>query len=284
MSTNPGQGPPPQALQAVPIRETVRAAYRSVFGQLDLVARTAFLPFLLSMMLVVTGNPAVNLLVALLRLIPYTIFAVAWHRVVLLGPQRAFPAFFPGWSRRHWRFFGYALAVMAITTAVISIASIVAAAIMLRQDGPIDGESTAALVEGTADATGLYGAILAVAFLAMPLVVYILMRFSFVFPAVAVDEGYRLGDAWRHTRGQGVRLVFVMFLTLAPVIFLELLLFRALTAGLVGTAVAYVIGNVLGYISLALSLSVISGAFRNATGWIPAADAQEPDEDEEAKT
>ena len=74
-----------------------------------------------------------------------------------------------------------------------------------------------------------------------------------------------------------------MFLTLAPIVFLELLLFRALTAGVVGSAVAYVIGNVLGYISLALSLSVISSAFRNATGWIPAAaGAQEPDEDDEA--
>lgn len=278
MSGQDGSGPPPQALQPVPIGETVRAAYRSVFGQLDLVARTAFLPFLLSLLLVVTSNPVLNLLIGLLRLIPYTVFAVAWHRVVLLGPRQAFPAFFPGWSRRHWRFFGYALAVLAITFALISVISVAATAIMLRQEGP--DTAVGMVQEAGSDAAGLYGAVLAAAFLGLPLVLYITMRFSFVFPAVAVDESYRMADAWRHTRGQGVRLVFVMFLTLAPMMTLELLLFRAMAAGIIGSAVAYVIGNVLGYISLALSLSVISSAFRNSTGWIPAAGAAEAPRDD----
>lgn len=263
MSEDARREPPPQAMQPVPIAGTVRAAYSSVFGQLNLLARAAFLPFLLSLVLIIGGNPIFNMLVALLRLVPYTIFAIAWHRLVLLGPERANPTFFPGWSRRHWRFLGNALMILAITTAVITAASI-ATVMFMQGDGAAPDEAALLRTVATAAALGL------------PLVIYITLRLAFVFPAVSVDEGYRLRDAWRHTKSQGLRLMLVMFLTLAPFLLLEFLLFNALATGLIGNTVGYILGNLVGYISLALSLSVISSAFRACTGWIPAEPAPGP--------
>ena len=87
-------GPPPAALQRVPIRETARAAYRTVFGQLDQLARAALLPFLLNTVLaaptlLAAGNPILFVVMLLLTLVPYTLFGVTWHRLTLLGQPSA---------------------------------------------------------------------------------------------------------------------------------------------------------------------------------------------------
>lgn len=263
-------------MQPVPIAGTVQSAYGSVFGQLGLLARAAFLPYLLSLVLMFGGNPFLNPLILLLSLIPQTIFAIAWHRLVLLGPQRASPAFFPGWSRRHWRFVGNTLMLLVITSAVTTVASL--ATLLFLQDGgaePTAGTATLQLLEeGGTEQAALLRAMVTAAIFAIPPVVYITLRFAFVFPAIAVDEAYRLRDAWRHTRGQGARLMLVMFLTLAPMICLQILIIYGLMADFVGNEIGYVLNNLLGYIVLALCLSVISSAFRACTGWIPAESAQ----------
>jgi len=270
-------GPPPSAVQLVPIGETIRIAYASVFGQIGLVAKTAFLPFLISAVLVVPtltarDNLVLVLIVSLLRLVPYTLFGVTWHRLILLGTQAAPPVVFPGWQRRHWRFYGFALAITALTTALVGVVSLASLGITGGGAGP-------EAAPGTAEVT--LGALVAV-LIALLLAIYFTLRFSFVFPAVAVEESYGLGDAWRHTRGQGLRLMLVMFLALSPVVLLGWMLIGMLVAPLTGPAgagsiatsggvIAYTLGTALGYLSLALSLTVISSAFRICTGWIPAA-------------
>ncbi len=265
--------PPPSAVQLVPIGETIRTAYASVFGQIGLVAKTAFLPFLISAVLVVPSlsardNLVLVVIVSLLRLVPYTLFGVTWHRLILLGSRAAPPVVFPGWQRRHWRFYGFALAITALTTALVAVVSV---ASLGFTGGGADPES-AELTMG----------VLVAILVAMLLAIYFMLRFSFVFPAVAVEEPYGLGDAWRHTRGQGLRLMLVMFLALSPVVLLGWMVIGILVAPLTeppgagslavsGGVIAYTLGTALGYLSLALSLSVISSAFRICTGWIPAA-------------
>ena len=118
--------------------------------------------------------------------------------------------------------------------------------------------------------------------LALVAALYVMMRLSFVFPAVAVDETYTLGHAWNHTRGQGLRLVSAMMLAVAPLMIGGWLLI-GLVVGVVsgaagpgtvtplGGVLAYLLGSALGYLGLALSLTIISSAFRICTGWIPAA-------------
>lgn len=266
-------GPPPGAVRLVPVAETIRLAYAGVFGQIGLVARAALLPFMLSTVLVVPAltagdNLAMVLVVSLLRLIPYTLFGVAWHRLILLGARVAPPVVFPGWQRRHWRFYGFALAITALTTALVMAVSLAALAIV--------GDGAAP------ESAGPRPAELAAGLLAILLLLYLMLRFSFVFPAVAVEESYGLADAWRHTKGQGLRLMLVIFLVLTPVLVSGWLLIGLLVGMLIGpagagigttagTTAAYILGSALGYVSLALSLSVISSAFRICTGWIPAA-------------
>jgi len=84
-------GPPPKAVQDLPVGDTVKAAFNSVFGRFPELIRAALVPIAISFLLfglqlAVRGSPAVAVLVELLLLLPYTLFAVAWHRVVLLGP------------------------------------------------------------------------------------------------------------------------------------------------------------------------------------------------------
>lgn len=269
-------GPPPSAVQLVPIGATIRTAYASVFGQIGLVAKTAFLPFLISAVLVVPSltardSLAMVVIVSLLRLVPYTLFGVTWHRLILLGAHIAPPVVFPGWRRRHWRFYGFALAITALTTALVAIISLASLAITGGGAGPGSAPESAEVT---------LGALMAI-LSALLVAIYFMLRFSFVFPAVAVEEPYGLGDAWRHTRGQGLRLMLVMFLALSPVVLLGWMLIALLVAPFTGPpgsgsvaasggVIAYTLGTALGYLSLALSLTVISSAFRICTGWIPA--------------
>nr|WP_316629496.1 hypothetical protein [uncultured Brevundimonas sp.] len=256
----------------MPIGETIRIAYASVFGQIGLVAKTAFLPFLISAVLVVPSfaardSFALVVIVSLLRLVPYTLFGVTWHRLILLGAQIAPPVVFPGWQRRHWRFYGFALAITAVTTLLVAVVAQTSVGLA----GGADPESA-----------GIPPGVLLTILIALLAALYFMLRLSFVFPAVAVEEPYGLADAWRHTKGQGLRLMLLMFLTLSPVMLFGWMLIALLIApftgppgtgsvGASGGLLAYTLGTALGYLSLALSLSVISSAFRICTGWIPGA-------------
>ena len=124
-----------------------------------------------------------------------------------------------------------------------------------------------------------------------------MLRLSFVFPAAAVDERYGLGDAWRQTRGQGLRLIAILVLILVPV-YAALILLTGLIGFAIGLA-AHVshdhasepvglaifllsasVGIVLGYIALALGVTMISTAFRTCSGWVPAGAATRPSHSE----
>ena len=120
---------------------------------------------------------------------------------------------------------------------------------------------------------------------------YLAVRLCFVFPAVSVDEEYRLAHAWRHTKGQGLRLLAALLLTALPFVLLiwmvgwlfDALLFPA-EPGVMGTAavpgagppvsaplfaLSQIVIVALNYLLMALMLSAISISFRNCTGWVP---------------
>ncbi|MEE9209106.1 MAG: hypothetical protein V3U23_01540, partial [Kiloniellales bacterium] len=127
------------------------------------------------------------------------------------------------------------------------------------------------------------------------IVAYVMIRLSFVFPAVSVDEKYRLRHAWTHTKGQGLRLLGVTVIAAAPMValvwgvheILGALLFAEAAPGQDGLPAvaqmeAFVDANLgallliqtvtaaINYVLMALMVSVISIAFRTCTGWVPA--------------
>jgi len=113
-----------------------------------------------------------------------------------------------------------------------------------------------------------------------------MMRLSFVFPAVAVDEAYRLKHSWTHTKGQGLRLLGALFLTAIPVLALawvvsalfgvlpfaepEAQMGAVIAENSVAIFVSQVVVVALNYVLMALVVSIISIAFRSCTGWVPA--------------
>lgn len=281
-------GPPPAALRRVPVGATVREAYAAVSSRPGLLLRAAALPYVLSIVfallaLYAQDNVALALVVMVLGFVPYTLFGVAWHRLTLLGPAAAAPAWVPGWKPRHWRFLGYALALLAIVYLVSLPIGLMAGMMGL-------GAAEAELTPGQAGSLALLliGAAIALA--------YLTMRFSFVFPAVAVDEAYGLAHAWAHTRGQGFRLLWTLIVTGLPVAVLFWALGALLDATLLPEMAApagpeggptpeavrrfaaehagpilllQLVAAALNFVLVALLVSAVSIAFRTCTGWVP---------------
>ena len=114
--------------------------------------------------------------------------------------------------------------------------------------------------------------------------VYISLRWSFAFPAASVDEEYGFTHSWRHSRGQGLRLVGAVLITLLPITLLYFLVTWLLSEIFSGVAVTpdgeisapwtfllldLFIKLPLQFLVHALYCTVIANAFRATTGWIP---------------
>ncbi len=277
--------PPPLALRKLPVGATFAEAYSLVFARLGLLVKAAAIPYLISAVLAVLSfmaqsNWALAMLVVILGFVPYTIFGVSWHRVTLLGPSAGAPSVMPAWKRRHSRFLGYVLAVTLIGYGLVLV--IVLSGVLFGM--PL-GESAKSIL------------VVAVVFGGSVVFVYMMMRLSFVFPAVAVDEAYRLAHAWTHTRGQGFRLIGLMLLTALPMVAVSWALGGILGLAILGNltmptgtegappeammqdfmaenAAPFIVFQLImatvNYLFTAVMVSAISIAFRSCTGWVPA--------------
>ncbi len=274
--------PPRKALRKLPVMATVKEAYARVFDNPRLLARASLMPFCISLALIalsftVPVVSALGYLIGILGLLPYTFFGVAWHRLTLLGPVAGAPPRLPIWAPRHWRFLGYLLVTMLIGSGATAV--VFSLGFMAIQPGPDALPAVAGLMP-------LVG---------FAIVAYVMIRLSFVFPAVSVDEKYRLRHAWTHTKGQGLRLLGATVIAAAPLVALvwgvsEILgavLFAEPAPGQDGLPAvaqmeAFVEANLgallliqtitaaINYVLMALMVSVISIAFRICTGWVPA--------------
>ncbi len=274
--------PPRRALRKLPVLATAKEAYARVFGNPRLLARASLAPFCLSLSLIALGFTvpvvsALGYLIALLGLLPYTFFGVAWHRLTLLGPVAGAPSLMPAWTSRHWRFLGYLLVTMVIGSSAMAMVFSIGLMAIRPETGSLPSAAGLIPVAGFAA------------------VAYVMIRLSFVFPAVSVDESYRLRHAWTHTKGQGLRLLGTTVIAAAPMVALvwgvNEILGAVLFAGplpgqdglpAVAQMEAFVEANLgalllirtvtaaINYVLMALMVSVISIAFRICTGWVPA--------------
>ncbi len=256
--------PRQQAVRSLPIGKTAATAYRAVFGHFPALARAAFVPYLISLALwalgqLAAGTPFLPHLLNLLDVVPAILFAVAWHRQILLGPDAGAPAFRPSWATRHWLFLAYSLAVTAFVYVVLTLIQ------------PAVGRAIGLFFDFLhADQRAAMPLSVLVTFLVLfPLMFYFWIRFSFVFPAVAVDERYALHHAWRHTKGHVLRLMATLVLAALPLASLVV----AVEAGLMGktlwAGVLEPVQMALYYLMIGLTVSVFSIAFRTCTGWVP---------------
>ncbi len=275
--------PPETAVQTLPVLGSIKETHTAVFGQPALFVKAVAFPLLLSIVLWSIWNRLSEVESAFLdvsafyiNLIPYAFFGVAWHRLTLLGPDDGRPTLLPRPGRRHFTFFVFAALVTsiyhfplrAVETAVDRGWTI---------ETPDIGEFLSWIVS-----VGVV-LILLVFYLGIP---YLMFRFSFVFPAAAVDERYWLRHSWRHTRHQGFRLLLLGGAVGAPAYLLVLLISVQLDTligiydptkelsfgsidGVVRAVAKYVLLPALSYVPIALVIAAVSLAFRTLTGWIP---------------
>ena len=292
MPAAPQPGPPPEALQDFPVRQGVAESFRRTFANLPHFPAAAVLPTVLTVILNVfsirlvvetvsapeSSNPFAFLVLLLLNYCPYILFSVAWFRLVLLGEERARPSFLSGWTLRHWRFLRYVFAIIGIAMLASMIATMLASLLV----GLLFGAAMPAS-EG-----GITGGLFLTAFLVTSAVMVMMLRFSFVFPAAAVDETYGLAMSWRHTKGQALRIFAAALLIALPFAVVASVIGGLFSpplqvTGVEGEAAAAApelsfglgffllegVMGLLGYLMTAVLIQMIALAFQLCTGWVP---------------
>ena len=259
MSAQPPKAPPVGPQRApLSIRGTFSEAYALLWSNRDGFLLVGLIPVAASFLLTVIANSVpvtpgagreAGILLAVLAadLIPTTLFAVGWHRLILLGPEQANAAPSLRWGSREttylWR------SVLLVVGTLLAMAIPVSIAGALAQRFAL-GHLLFALVS----------------FLAL----FVMVRLALVLPASAVDAPYDFSRSWNDTAARGLRLVAIVFLVALP-LFLLLQTFNGLV-GAVGLAAAapftvMLLNSVGSYVLLAALLTVFSLAFRRLSGW-----------------
>ena len=296
--------PAGQPRQKLPVFQVVGETYKSFFRHLLYLPQAALLPILVGaplywaywqilkgMMLGAPGGASQAILLVpiyFVLIFTFVIFFVAWYRLELLGADREQPPIFPLPRRRHWRFVGYTLLIFLIYLAIGLVFGVLPMAALAPELGP-DGAAMA-------QTTGL-ALLLPVWWLVLfCVIIFIVLRLSFVFPAVSVDEAYSLSDSWRHTKGQTLRLFAALFLVSIPPV-TAIMIFSLATSpdfmmspeGPAGMAPEQIVaemedhflrsligGYVLGLLYWAILIGAMVAAFKVLTGWYPEPESAAP--------
>lgn len=184
--------------------------------------------------------------VLLLNFLPVSLFAVAWTRVLLLGPG-AEPGFLYRWGRRE---LGYFLRLLPLIIVTVGIAIL----------------PTALFGTGTA-IDGLLGIVSAVVALLL------FARGMLMLPAAALEVRFGFTDALRATQGT-VPLWTVVALALIYLPFLPLFLLVVGALNATGLALAAPYASLflqvaIGYAMQAAAAGLQALLFRRLTGWEP---------------
>lgn len=248
--------PPPGAIAPLQLLPTVWEAYHLVFGNLAALAKVTALPFvllfLISLLVSLLGPLEYRLAWEFGAELPWTLMAVSWLRLLLLGPTPENAAVLPRLRARHGRFLCYALLLSVIN-------------LPLTFSYPL----SSALGLDTTETMIAYWATFILLF-------YLGIRFAFVYVSSAVDEAYSLAHAWRHTRG----ISFTLFAAIGLAVVLPSeginwlldLVRDSLAESDSGTLVALLLWHTNIWLVEALYLAFYAIAFRTCTGWVPAPD------------
>ena len=260
----------------LPIWSTIGRSYGIVFRNLGVFLALALLPIALTLIVQETSREIVGYLdwpkrVRLLleepfRWLFWTVFAVAWHRYVLLGQRdtTAWIQFRVGW--REIRYLCY--------SAVVSI--------------PLLGARvpTMVLIHNLQEFSAWTALMLSlIALMIIGLGIVVLIRFSFIFPSVSVDRPTGFHRSWKETRSSGWRIFGTTFLASIPIGVVDRLLREVTLAMEPGVAMlgGGYFDNLLGrwmlatlvtqliftFLFVAVLVSALSLAFRDRTKWAP---------------
>ncbi|MBX3665356.1 MAG: hypothetical protein KF834_06700 [Burkholderiales bacterium] len=137
-----------------------------------------------------------GILFTVIQTAAFSIFAVRCHRLVLLEENAPFLGAIPVWSKRETRFFLWICAI-----ALVFLVSVIGSLTLLAGISNVfmDTKSLKPFSAGI--------------FIILGILTYLFARISVIFPAIALDQNINLQSAWRQTRANGWRLVFVVGIT-----------------------------------------------------------------------
>ena len=163
----------------------------------------------------------------------YVLFAVVCHRSVILGGSSLPNRFGLFWSARETGFLGWTIAIMVVTWLLgIGV-------VLLALFSPFPEFVTLLLV-----------------WLALA---YLYVRLAMVFPATAVDDEASFDRAWSLTYGNGLRIMFVIALSVAPVILVLAGLFYLLETG---ALLSYVFEEIVAHVVMLFGVCALSVSYR----------------------
>jgi hypothetical protein len=195
---------------------------------------------------------AIMFLYAVIEFLLTAVFAVGWHRLVLLGPTRAGAGLGIAFGARELRYFGK---MWLAFLALIGIAFAVAVAELL--------------IAGLLKADP-YSFLLAASIGYLLLAAYVLSRIVPAFAALSIDLPYDFARAWRATAGNGLQLLTI-YLAIVVGWFIAEQIFARLADMLgLGTAAPYAllfIGSVMTCCQMAMLVTANALVFRRFSGW-----------------
>jgi hypothetical protein len=132
------------------------------------------------------------------------VLALVWHRTILINGDTPEYLFKP--SRRHGKFFKYGFLYFCVLFCVIVVPAFILDALPMHDSA--NSEHILIRYRQLILATILY-----------PLTIFIVARFSLVFPAASIDEPISLKISWKQTSGISWSIAAILLLVQLPFTF-----------------------------------------------------------------
>lgn len=174
----------------------------------------------------------------------YVLFAVVCHRLVILGVDSLPSTAGLFWTERETRFLGWTIALTMLGWGgglLLGVFYFVVPEIILGMRAPWLPGVTVMLIAA-----------------------YFFLRFSLVFPATAIDHKTSLVDTWDLTAGNGLRLMVLVALSVAPIILL--FVFSSLFTDSWTSGAQIALATVFWQITSVFAISSVSIAYRELSG------------------
>jgi hypothetical protein len=259
--------------------DLIAEAFRHVTGNPRTLMDIALVPTIISVALALGARwlagermePLEAMALKLVDFVPTAMFAVAWHRLVLLGPGAVVgtPGF--GWTTRERGYLGQFLLISAVPI-------ILHALFWLLMPWPMEVPGPGALPPGVEAAMPVG--------LAFTVTAIIALRLSFGLVAPSVDLAWSPHLSWRYGKGNGPTILFALLLLMVLGMIVKAIgtaILLTLALGIFGAPltlgpwlVVTVLSETIAYISIAPLVTVQALIFRSVTGWVPGRPLRQP--------
>jgi hypothetical protein len=244
----------------LPLWRSIATAYRELFGNLPSFLAAAALPCAMTFGVYLLSSPYTTefweqVFSSGLSCVPAALFEIAWYRFLLIRSRATRPGFLPRPGRRFLPYLGFLLLATLLNLVAVHLPEV-------------------ALAGVPPYLAGLAFLLLFVA------ATYLILRLSFVFAWIAIDQPAGLMASWRATAGNGLRLLIAVTLADLPVFLGIIILMVILGPPAEGPSapvlltlqdpgqVALLLGTALLILAwMAVNASIVAQAFGLCTDW-----------------